>query len=247
MKSKLMKATIAGVIVVTVGFSGFYGYNKYLGIKTVVTAAQVVTATVRKMNLQSTIQGTGAAYAAVTKDVSPNNNGTLKNINVKIGDTVTAGQKLFVSDSGSLRSAVTDAQNNLSQQKLTLTSDQSSENPDVTKIAKDNISISDANTKLATANLQVTNMTVKSPINGVITAVNNSNADSVQSGKSVLTVVDMISIKVKVSVDELDIAKIKVGQKSDIKFDAIKNKSYEGDVEAIAETKTTTNNVTTLK
>jgi HlyD family secretion protein len=245
MKSKIIKAIITGVIVIGVGFGGFYGYNKFFGTKEVVAAVQYYTASARKMNLELTVQGTGSAYAAVTKDIMPNNNGTLGDLTVKVGDSVTAEQKLFVSDSDDVRKNVTNAKNNLNKQNLNLAADQSAEKIDENKIAQDKLAVSEAKTELANANKQYSKMTVTSPIGGIVTAVNNSNGDSVQSGKSVLTVVDMNSIKVKVAVDELNIGKIKEGQKAQIKFDAIADKTYEGAVEEIAIVGTTSNNVTT--
>lgn len=245
MKSKLVKSLIAVAIAAIVGFGGYYGYNALSAKKTVAASVQYYNIAARKMNLQVTIQGTGAAYAAVTKDVAPNNNGTLKDLNLKVGDTVTAGQKLFVSDSDDLRKAVTNAQNNLAKQNLSLSSDQSALNVDSNKIAMDNLAISDAKTQLSDANNQLNKMTVTAPIGGVVTAVNNSNGDSVSNGKSILTIVDMSSMKVKVSVDELDIGKVKIGQAAAVKFDAVKDKTYEGTVETIAQTGTSSNNVTT--
>jgi HlyD family secretion protein len=245
MKSKLIKAVAAGIVVLGVGFGGFYGYKTIFAKKTVATSVQFYSVTAKKMNLQVTIQGTGAAYAATTKDVAPNNNGTLKNLNVKIGDTVTAGQKLYVSDSDDIRKTVTNAQSNLAKQNLTLTNDQSAANVDANKISMDNIAVSDAKSQLNDAYSQLNKMTVTAPIGGVITAVNNSNGDSVSGGKGLLTIVDMSSMKIKVSVDELDIGKVKIGQATAIKFDAIKDKAYEGTVETIAQTGTSSNNVTT--
>lgn len=245
MKSKLIKAIVTCIAAVVVGLGGYYGYNTYFAKKKVSAAAQYYNVSTQKMNLQVSVQGTGAAYAAVTKEVSPNNNGILKNLNVKIGDIVTSGQKLFVSDSDDVRKNVTTAKNNLTKQNLTLSSDQNAEKVDTNKIATDKLSVSDAESQLSDAYAQLNKMTVTAPIGGVITAVNNSNGDSVQSGTSVLTVVDMNSIKIKVSIDELDISKIKVGQKADVKFDAIKDKTYEGSVETIAQIGTTSNNVTT--
>lgn len=245
MKSKLIKAIIACIVVAVIGVGGYYGYNTFFTKKTVAASVQYLNTSARKMNLQVTVQGTGTAYAATTKDVSPSNNGNLKDLNLKVGDAVTVGQKLFTSDSDDLRKNVTTAKNNLTKQNLTLTSDESAEKVDDNKVAMDKLSVSDAAAQLADANTQLSKMTVTSPIGGTITAINNSNGDSVQSGKSVLTVVDMNSIKVKVSVDELDIGKIKAGQKATIKFDALKDKSFEGSVETIAQTGTTSNNVTT--
>lgn len=245
MKSKVIKAVISGVVVLGIGFGGVYEYKANASKSTASTAAQYYAVSVRKMNLEVGVQGTGAAYSANTKDISPNNNGTLQSLNVKLGDTVTAGQKLFVSDSDSLRQAVTNAQNNLEKQNLSLSTDESAQKVDDNKIAMDNLSISDAKEQLSSAQTQLNNMTVTAPIGGVITALSNSNGDSIQSGKSVLTITDMSSIKVKVAIDELDIAKVQVGQKAAITFDGIKDKTFDGAVESIAPTGTSSNNVTT--
>jgi HlyD family secretion protein len=55
----------------------------------------------------------------------------------------------------------------------------------------------------------------------------------------------MNTMKVKVSVDELDISSVAVGQKSTIKFDALTDKTFTGTVESVAQTGTTTSDVTT--
>jgi len=52
-------------------------------------------------------------------------------------------------------------------------------------------------------------------------------------------------MKVKVSVDELDISSVAVGQKATIKFDALADKTFTGIVESAAQTGTTTDNTTT--
>jgi HlyD family secretion protein len=283
MKSKLIKTIIACVIVACVAFGGYYGYNKFIAAKPVKAASQYLTVSARTMNMQVTIQGTGAAYAAVSKDIMANNNGTLKDLNVKVGDTVAAGAKLFTSDSDDLRKNVTSAQNNLNKQNLTIASDkqalanaqaavtaaanttdsssndkntsqnggQSSQNPQdaVTsaqnKLSMDQLGLTDAQSQLSYANDQLSKAVVTSPIGGLITAVNNSNGDSVQPGKAVVSIVDMSSLKIKVQVDELDIDKVKIGQKAQITFDAVKDKTFDGTVETIAQTGTSNNNVTT--
>ncbi|MDP4089080.1 MAG: efflux RND transporter periplasmic adaptor subunit [Bacillota bacterium] len=298
MKSKLIKAVIACVVAVAVGFGGYYGYKRIFPAKTVAATSQYYAQSVRRMNLTQTIQGTGAAYAASTKDVVPNNNGTLSGLSIKVGDTVTAGQTLFVASSTSLNQAVTTAQNNLTKVNLTLTSDQkakvtddtnvandktavstaqaaldtakangdagaiasaqsaldkanqtltndlNSQANDANKVTLDKLSVSDAQTSVDNAKIALNNAAVTAPIGGVVTAVNNVNGDTVSPSKGVLTIVDMTSLKVKVSVDELDIAKVQIGQAAIIKFDAISGKSYEGTVETIAQTGTTSNNVT---
>ncbi|MCM0650859.1 efflux RND transporter periplasmic adaptor subunit [Clostridium swellfunianum] len=297
MKSKLIKALIACVVVVGISGGGYYGYKKVFAAKQVTApTARSITVAARKMNLQVNVQGTGAAYSSNTKEVMPGNNGNIKDLSFKIGDTVTAGQKLFVSDSDDVRQAVTTAQNNLNDANLNLTSAQNeltasqkdlsdaeaaastaastnSQSSDTSKsnnnqsnssqgtksvdslklqvqrnqasVEQAKLKVTAAKDKLTSAKDAVGKMTVTAPIAGVITAVNLTNGDSAQQNKAVLTIVDMSAIRVKVAVDELDIEKIKLGQKSEVKFDAIKNKTYEGTVETIAQEGKSTNNVTT--
>lgn len=245
MKSKLIKAIIACVVVAVLGTGGYFGYKNYFGKKTTTASTRYYSTAVKKMNLSETIQGTGAVYSGSTKEVSPNNNGTLSGLTVKVGDTVQAGQTLFTASSSELTSAVTSAENNLEKAKLALESDQSAEKVDSNKVEQDEISVSEAEEKLADAKAAANNITVTAPIGGLVTAVNNVNGDTVQAGKSVLTIQNMSNLNINVSVDELDVNKVALNQKTTIKFDAISDKSYEGKVAAISQTGTTSNNVTT--
>lgn len=239
MKNKFIRTLIACLIISAVSLGGFFGYKYFFPSKAAAATSQYITQTAKKMNLQVNIQGTGTVYAGVSKDITGNNSGTLQGLNLKVGETVTAGANLFTVDSNDLRQSVTKAKNNLQRQQLTA-SNAKNDN----EVAIDNLSIKDAQNQLNSAQDAVNKMTVTAPISGMITAENNSNGDNIQSGKTLLTVVDPSSMKIKVSVDELNISKVKVGEKTQIKFDALKDKTYEGTVEQVAESGTTTNNVT---
>jgi HlyD family secretion protein len=283
LKSKMIKAIIAGVVVTVISIGGYFGYKTVFAKKEAVTSAQFIASTVKTVNLEVNVQGTGAAYSATTKEVMPNNNGILDKLSLKIGDTVTEGQQLFTSSNDDLGNAVTAAQNSVSEANLNLSNaekdlsakqnalaaaeaaattvvegnqgdSQSSKSIDDYKsevekakltVEQNKLKVNNAKNNLENAKAKVNKMTVTAPIGGLVTAVNNSNGDNVQEAKSVITIVDMTSIKIKVSIDELDIEKIKLGQTAQIKFDAIKDKSYEGTVETIAQIGTSNNNVTT--
>lgn len=240
MKGKLVKTIVICLIIGAASVGAYYGYNKFFGKKTANAANQFIPATAKKMNMQVNIQGVGSAYAAVSKDVLPNNNGTLKNLSVKVGDTVKAGDKLFTVDSDEVRQNLDKAASSLEKQKLSSANAKSDSDASMQQL-----SLNDAQNQYNYALKQVDKMTVTAPIGGTVVAVNNSSDDSVQGGKAVLTIVDLSSMKIKVAVDELDIAKVKQGQKAEIKFDAIKDKVYEGTVETVAETGSSSNNVTT--
>ena len=98
----------------------------------------------------------------------------------------------------------------------------------------------DLNNKTA----QLAKETVTSPIDGVIVTMNFKNGDTVQSEKSIATVVDMKSLQITAEVDELDISKVINGQKATITFDALTGKTYTGTVSKVSQLGTTTSNVT---
>jgi HlyD family secretion protein len=239
-KKILIKVLIACLIVGGVGAGGYYGYTKYKANTKKVATVQYMNTTAKKMNLQVTIQGTGSVYAAVSKDVVANNNGDIKDLSLKVGDTVKKGAKICVVTSDQLQQNVNKASNNVQKQNLQLAKAKTDD-----EITLQNLAISDAQNDLNNAIAQRDKMTVTSPVDGIVIAKNNDNGDTVQANKAILTVVDPTSYKIKVAVDELDIAKVKQGQKAEIKFGAIKDKTYEGTVDTIAQTGTTSNNVTT--
>lgn len=113
------------------------------------------------------------------------------------------------------------------------------------QIASQKISISDAQNDLNASIAQRNSLDIISPINGVVTTVSKGTGDSVQQGTTILSVVDPTSYKIKVSVDELDIAKVKSGAITQITFGALKDKTYTGKVDKVSLVGTTTNNVTT--
>ncbi|MGH4121472.1 MAG: efflux RND transporter periplasmic adaptor subunit [Clostridium sp.] len=273
MKSKMIKAIIIGIVVIVICASGYVGYTKIFTKTAAVTASKFYSSTVKTMSISKTIQGTGAAYASTTSTVAPNNNGTISGLTIKIGDTVTAAQKLFVCSSSALTKAVTTATKKLTKAKAQRTNDESdltaakaqlatdesaakvdsnkvtSDKKTITditnKISDDEESVTDAATELSDAETTITNQTVTSPIAGLVTVVDCANGNTGQSGKSLLTISDMNTMKVKVAVDELDISAVAVGQKATIKFDALSEKTFTGTVESCAQAGTTTNNTTT--
>jgi len=376
MKRRIIKALIACLIISIAFTGGYYGYNKFFIDKAAATTTDYKTVVAKKMDMQVGIQGTGSVYASVSKDITANNSGVLKDLNVKVGDTVQAGTKLFVSDSDNVRQSLNDAQTNLDKQKLSLVNDTNSYSDSLAKansaiadaqtalnnandqlnkmtvtspvsdavvainnkngtssvgsgssygksnvsesdalrqnvekaqsnldrqksaltalknsnkLQMDSLNISDAQAAVSSAQDAVNKMTVTAPIGGLVTAVNSSNDDNVsgsggsaqgsssaasnassqttskssassqnsglsgqtnstsssQGNGAIMTIVDKASLKIKVAVDELDIAKIQVGQKAEIRFDAVNGKVYGGTVEAMPQTGNTTNGVTT--
>lgn len=286
MKKAIIKILITCIIVGGLGTGGYYGYKKYKASKTTVAASSYITMKTTKTNLQVSIQGTGAVYAGISKDINASSAGEIKDLNVNAGDRVAKDAILFTISNDQLQQAIDKAENTLAKQKLqlsnaknTLSSAQqtladikanagtSTSNKTMTVTEADaqvskakldvssaELAVKDAEKDLTAAKDQKNKATVKSPIEGLVVTKNKSTGDSVQAGNittssnstsSILTIIDTNSFKVKVAVDELDIQKVKAGQKAEIKLGAIADKVYEGTVEEIALTGTTSNNVTT--
>lgn len=178
---------------------------------------------------------------SVSREVVAANNGIIKNLNVSIGSYVKKDSVLCTVYSDQIDKQASSARTNLEKQKLQLTNLINNNDPSIK-----NASVIDAQKQLNSAIAAKDALTLKAPFSGIITAKNNKSGDSVQSGKAILSIVDPTSYKIKVSVDELDIAKIKLGQKAEITFGGLKDQIFQGAVEQISKIGNSSNNVTTF-
>ena len=76
-------------------------------------------------------------------------------------------------------------------------------------------------------------LVISSPINGLVSEVNNKVGELSGPGKVLFTVLSLDNLQIKVNVVENNIAKIKIGQIAYITFDAMPEKKFEGVVTAI--------------
>jgi HlyD family secretion protein len=112
-------------------------------------------------------------------------------------------------------------------------------------ITSQNLNISQDETALSNAQKQADYNNLLSPVNGTVAALNFNPGDNIQSGKVVATIIDLTQMQTVVAVDELDIDKVKVGQKAVVTVDAITGKTFVGQVAKISSIGKTTNSVTT--
>lgn len=98
-------------------------------------------------------------------------------------------------------------------------------NPDDVKAAEARVAALEATLKL---------MLIEAPFNGTITDVQTAPGDLVSAGTKAFRIDDLSQMLVDIDIPEIDINRIKVGQPASITFDAIQNKSYEGEVTAVA-------------
>jgi HlyD family secretion protein len=101
----------------------------------------------------------------------------------------------------------------------------------------------ESNVDIENINLEGTeNITLTSSINGVVTSVNVNEGEKITSGTqaiggggtAIMTIADLSDMLVKASINEVDVGKLKRGQRVEIGFDAIKGEVYQGKVRRIS-------------
>jgi HlyD family secretion protein len=81
---------------------------------------------------------------------------------------------------------------------------------------------------------QLSSADLRSPLTGVVLARNVDVGSYVESGATLLSLGDLSALKVTVQVSELDVAKLSVGQRAQVRFDAFPNRGVSGEITQIS-------------
>ena len=155
--------------------------------------------------------------------------GRITKINVEIGDFVKAGQILAEIDKAQLLQAQLQLQN----QEVELQRLKSLyEAGGLSQSDYDAIQMQYNVLKTQVDNL-VENTTLRSPINGVVTARNYDVGDMYGMSMPIFTVEQIVPVKILVGVSESDYSKVKKGDSVEITADAIPGKTFYGKVNRI--------------
>lgn len=123
-------------------------------------------------------------------------------------------------------------------------------------VAEEEIALAEKNLEASSASYQNTlkdaaQRKVTAPISGTVNEINIKNGDdlgkisSTTTKQSPIIIGDLNTLKAEVQVNEVDIAKVSVGQKAMLKFDSLDGLTVSGKVEKIDSLGTTTQNVVT--
>jgi len=100
---------------------------------------------------------------------------------------------------------------------------------DALDLRSQQLSLQQKENALVDAKEKLANYFVRAPFDGVIAKVSVSKKDSIASGATIATIITKQQT-VSIALNEVDIAKLKVGQKANITFDAIENLNITGAV-----------------
>ncbi len=106
--------------------------------------------------------------------------------------------------------------------------------PEERRLARAKVALAKANLDLA--KIKASYATIRAPISGVIASVSTQKGETISAGfraPTFVTIIDLNRLQVETFVDEVDIGKVKVGQKATFQVDAYPSRDFEGTVSAI--------------
>ena len=173
--------------------------------------------------------------SATVGEIACNSSATFK---YKSSESITA------KTSGTVVSVVVDEGNSVQKGAVLV----KLENSDLSEsVASSKLSLEDAQNSLDNRKETLKDYTITSPISGTIITKKYKAGDKLDStsGKAALcTIYDLSYLTMDMSVDELDVNKVKVGQEVEISADAVEGKTFTGIVTKVNISGTTTNGVT---
>jgi multidrug efflux pump subunit AcrA (membrane-fusion protein) len=205
----LLKPWVIIALIIILAGGGYFVYRSAQSKKSTTTYK---TATVTKGTLTAIVSGTGNLIVEKSASVNPSISGDVKNLAVKVGDTVKKGQTLFKITNDDLdltvsktyasllqaQQSLTDSQNKLATDQTaqgTIDNDSKSTDSQKTdaaqKVASDvmSIQVAEINVQSARSSHDIAQKTaakrtVTAPISGTITTLNISNGDTLGSSSS---------------------------------------------------------------
>ncbi len=247
-KRLLAVSAAAAVIVAGVSFLAFTSGKSQAdnaSLKSKPVAVEVSTATRTDLTETVTAVGTVAAFRDVM--VSSETAGRVTAVNVRVGDHVRQGQTLVRVDDELKTIAVEQAAAQLQAAKTNLA--KSRKDYERSEALYKTGDIADAELEayrlgfhtseaqyqgaavaLKLAQRQLEDTRIKSPISGVVASCVPETGEMVAPGQPVANIVDISTVKVKVSIPEEEIGKISMGQPATLRVDPRPDAQIKGSV-----------------
>lgn len=200
--------------------------------KKVETNDEITKVKVEQVSMQEVDQiyeFTSTVDAAVKNFISSAGGTRIEKIWVEVGQKVSKGQKLVTMENTNLYTAQTqlaNLQNEVSRMEALYASG------GISKQQLDQIKTQEEVAKKNIDNLQ-TNITLTSPISGVITMRNFDNGD-ISGAQPILQVMQISPVKLKFNINETFYNKVKVGMIVKTKVDVFEQEEFSGKISLIA-------------
>ena len=228
MKTLFRTMFVAAAVIMTAG-CGNTSSKKSEAAEVVVADPTVSVAQVFVHEVPQEAVYTSTVQAYVKNNIAPQMAGRITKINVEIGDFVKEGQVLAEIDKAQLLQAQLQLQNQeVELQRLKSLYEEGG----LSQSDYDAIQLQYNVLKTQVDNL-IENTTLRSPINGVVSARNYDVGDMYAMSMPIFTVEQIVPVKLLIGVSETDYSKVKKGDSVTVTADAIPDKTFYGKVNRI--------------
>ena len=228
MKTIFKTMFVAAAVIMTAG-CGNTSTKKAEAVEVPVADPTVSVAQVFVREVPQEAVYTSTVQAYVKNNIAPQMAGRITKINVEIGDFVKEGQVLAEIDKAQLLQAQLQLQNQeVELQRLKSLYEEGG----LSQSDYDAIQLQYNVLKTQVDNL-LENTTLRSPINGVVSARNYDVGDMYAMSAPLFTVEQIVPVKLLIGVSETDYSKVKKGDSVTVTADAIPDKTFYGKVNRI--------------
>ncbi|MFA5747204.1 MAG: efflux RND transporter periplasmic adaptor subunit [Candidatus Paceibacterota bacterium] len=172
--------------------------------------------------------------------------------NLTVLNAYAATIKVYLASAIAAKNSIETYERSVSNADWTITEKTASlanlkEGPDELQVRAQNISIGQREDALADAKEKLSDYYIRAPFDGVIAAMNVSQGDSIASISSYGTIATIITKNrvAEISMNEVDAATVKTGQKATLEFDAVDGLTITGTISEIDTIGTVSQNVVT--
>ena len=189
-----------------------------------------------KVSTDEMVYATATVSPKARYDIKAESSGTVEAVGVSAGDAISKGNVLVNLSNSNLASAVAVAEADVQILKDAFDHLKSGLAPAITEteVKQQDTKIRQAELTLQNRQEDVTNLSVRSPIDGIIVSRAVSVGDSVGASTNMFVVADYSKMNMVIPVDELDITHIQIGQKATVLVDALPGQEFQAEVTKIA-------------
>lgn len=221
---------INGLLVVVLLGAGVAGYLVFFGSSGTAQPTAARTAAAANRDVSEVVTASGTVQSSFSASASFSTNGTVTEVNVKVGDVVTKGQQLAKIDPTQAQLQADIAQDNLDTAALKGTA--------TTAYRQAELALKQAQDALAAT-------TLTAPGDGTITSVTGAVGQKAGSNATTgfVVVTDLKNLVLHANVSETDVSKLKADQAATVTVNAMPAQPIQATLTQVDLTPTTSNNV----
>ena len=251
MKEKRMVLLIA-IAGITVAIGATFAYKLGFSSSDKSEDLSFQTIPVQRGDITETVSATGFIAANAELDVEAKKSGAIiKELLVEEGDYVKEGQVLVRLEDDEERLSLLQAENALEDAILELESAKLS-HASPKEIKRKEREVAEKKLALELAKKKLDETVIKAPFSGIVSKVYVEKGEVIagvgaSSSNKILRLIDTSRLFAEVNVDEVDISKVKLGQRANVKVDAYPDEVFTGKVVSIAREATTSEGLVVVK